>query len=133
MRRLVKLGIRVTPIISQSVADTDTRFYNSLELREAVFEITKTEIITSIKDAEPLGPGGHLDILVIAPCTGNTIAKLANAITDGCILMAAKAHLRNNKPLLLGISTNDGLSANAKNIGSLLVRKNIYFVPFGQE
>lgn len=87
----------------------------------------------TIPQAEPIGPGGLLDILVIFPCTGNTIAKLANGITDTPVLMAAKAHLRNNKPLLISISTNDALGINMKNIGMLLNSKNIYFIPFGQD
>ncbi|PQP89564.1 dipicolinate synthase subunit B [Paenibacillus sp. AR247] len=95
--------------------------------------ITGSEIITSIVDAEPLGPSKLLDVLVIAPCTGNTTSKLANAITDSPVLMAAKAQMRNLRPLVLAISTNDGLGLNAANIAKLLVTKNIYFVPFGQD
>ena len=96
-------------------------------------EITGNKPITTISDAEPIGPGNLLDILVLFPCTGNTIAKLANGITDTPALMAAKAHLRNNKPLLISISTNDALGMNMKNIGLLLNAKNIYFIPFGQD
>src|SRR5699024_5162973 len=96
-------------------------------------EITGKEIITTIVDAEPVGPKLNLDVLIVAPCTGNTLAKLANAVTDSTVTMASKAHLRNQKPLVLAVATNDGLGANAKNIGLLLNTKNIYFVPFGQD
>ena len=97
------------------------------------FEVTKKEIITTIKAAEPIGPKGFLDALIIAPCTGNTIAKIANGITDSAVSMAAKANLRNERPLIIAVSTNDGLSGNAGNIGLLLGRRNVYFVPFGQD
>ena len=96
-------------------------------------DITKKEIITTIPQAEPIGPKNYLDALVIAPCTGNTISKLANAVTDTPVTMAAKATLRNAKPVIIAVSTNDGLGASAKNIGLLLNAKNIYFVPFGQD
>ena len=95
--------------------------------------MTGNDPITTIEDAEPIGPKKYLDVLAIVPCTGNTLAKLANGITDTPVLMAAKAHLRNGKPLVISISTNDGLSMNLKNIGLVLNTKNIYFVPFGQD
>ena len=106
---------------------------NALEFRNKIVGITGREPITSITDAEPIGPNGYLDVMLIAPCTGNTIAKLANGITDSPVLMAAKAHLRNQKPLILSISTNDALGINLKNIGLLMNMKNIYLVPFGQD
>src|SRR5699024_5282214 len=103
------------------------------EWKEKLREITGKELIVTIVDAEPVGPKLNLDVIVVAPCTGNTIAKLANAITDTSVTMACKAHLRNQKPVVLAIATNDGLGANGKNIGLLMNTKNIYFVPFGQD
>ena len=102
-------------------------------MREDIEEITGHKIIDTIMGAEPIGPKGYLDAMVIAPCTGNTLAKLANGITDSPVLMAAKAHLRNNKPLIISISTNDAMGINFKNIGLLMNMKNIYFVPFAQD
>jgi len=96
-------------------------------------EYTGRKVICTVKDAEPIGPKKLLDALVIAPCTGNTLSKIANGITDSCVSMAAKAHLRNRRPVILSIATNDGLGAGAKNIGLLLNTSNIYFVPFGQD
>ncbi|MDS1029061.1 dipicolinate synthase subunit B [Bacillota bacterium LX-D] len=133
VQRLVDEGANILPILSKSVAMTDTRFGTAESWRKALVDITKNEPITSIKDAEPIGPKGLLDALIIAPCTGNTLAKLANGIIDSTVLMAAKAHLRNQKPLVIAVSTNDGLGLNARNIGVLLNVKNIYFVPFGQD
>jgi dipicolinate synthase subunit B len=133
MRRLIALGVRVTPIMSQSVAETDTRFYSSRNLNDIVCGITKTDVITTVKDAEPLGPKNLSDILVIAPCTSNTLAKIANGINDTPVTMAAKSVVRNGKPIVIALSTNDGLSASAINIGLLLNRKNIFFVPFTQD
>lgn len=130
---LVKSGHNVIPIFSYSVSDTDTRFFLAKEFRKEVIAITGKEPICTIVDAEPIGPKNLLDVLVIAPCTGNTLAKINHAITDTPVTMAAKAHLRNNKPLVIAISTNDGLSANAKNIGELLNRRNIFFVPYSQD
>ena len=95
--------------------------------------MSKRTVISSIKDAEPIGPKKLLDALVIAPCTGNTISKLANGITDTCVAMATKAHLRNNRPVLIAVSTNDALGTSARNLGQLLNAKNIYFVPFRQD
>jgi len=133
IKKLLDAGAKVVPIMSEASMSTDTRFGNSADITTRLESLTQTTVISTIENAEPIGPGGFLDILVIAPCTGNTIAKLSNAITDGCVTMAAKAHVRNGKPLLLGVSTNDGLSANAKNIGNLLARKNVFFIPFGQD
>lgn len=133
IQRFMDVGAKVVPIVSNSVQVTDTRFGTSASWLEQLKNITGSEIITSIVDAEPLGPSKLLDVLVIAPCTGNTTSKLANAITDSPVLMAAKAQMRNLRPLVLAISTNDGLGLNAANIAKLLVTKNIYFVPFGQD
>ena len=133
IQRFMDAGAKVVPIVSNSVQVTDTRFGTSASWLEQLKNITGSEIITSIVDAEPLGPSKLLDVLVIAPCTGNTTSKLANAITDSPVLMAAKAQMRNLRPLVLAISTNDELGLNAANIAKLLVTKNIYFVPFGQD
>ncbi len=130
---LVKEGADVLPIISESVDKFDTRFGTADDLKKKLTLITGKKPISTIVEAEPIGPKGLLDILVIAPCTGNTIAKIANAVTDGPVTMACKAHLRNMRPVVVAVSTNDGLSANAKNIGTLLNMKNIYMVPFGQD
>lgn len=133
LERLSKDFENIQPIMSENVFSTDSRFGTAEEFKNRMKEICGKEIINSITAAEPIGPKGLLDLLIIAPCTGNTIAKLAGGITDSAVTMAAKAHLRNNRPLLLAVSTNDGLSGNAGNIGNLLNRKNIYFVPFGQD
>jgi dipicolinate synthase subunit B len=133
MEKLVEAGAQVTPIISDSVNETDTRFGSAAKWKEEISRRTKNDLITTIPEAEPVGPGKLFDIMIIAPCSGNTLAKLATGITDTPVLMAAKAHLRNGGPLVLGISTNDGLSINAKNLGLILNMKNIYFVPFGQD
>ena len=133
MQRLIDEGAEVFPIMSEISYNTDTRFGNARSYIEQIESISNRKIISSIVGAEPIGPKALLDIMVIAPCTGNTISKLANAITDSAVLMAAKAHLRNNKPVVIGVSTNDGLGMNAKNVGVLLNTKNIYFIPFRQD
>ncbi|CAA7602523.1 Dipicolinic acid synthetase, subunit B [Acididesulfobacillus acetoxydans] len=133
MQALVDGGADVTPIISYAVDSMDTRFGKAAEWKNAFREICRKDPIHTIPDAEPVGPRKMFDCLVIAPCTGNTLAKLAGGIIDSPVLMAAKAHLRNQRPLVLAISTNDGLGLNARNIGMLLVTKNVYFVPFGQD
>ena len=130
---LVKLGAAVVPIFSYNVQRMDTRFGGAKEFMEAVEEITGNHGIQTIQEAEPIGPKANLDVMVIAPCTGNTMAKLWNGITDSPVLMASKAHLRNQKPLVISISTNDAMGMNFKNIGNLMNTKNIYFVPFGQD
>ena len=122
---------RVVPIVSQVVADTDTRFGKAHDLMREMERICDHRVITTIKGAEPIGPQKLLDLLIIAPCTGNTLGKLAAGVTDSSVTMAAKAHLRNERPV--APSTNDGLSASAASIGALLPRKYIYFVPFGQD
>lgn len=126
-------GAEIYPILSYSVNETDNRFYKTSELKKAIGEITDKPIINSIVAAEPIGPRKLLDIVVVMPATGNTIAKLANGIIDTPALMAIKAHLRNQRPVVIGISTNDGLGINARNIGILINMKNIYFIPFGQD
>jgi dipicolinate synthase subunit B len=133
MKHLVDEGADVTPIISYSVKDMDTRFGKAEDWVNQFKEITQKEPIHTIPGAEPIGPQKMFDCVVIAPCTGNTLAKLANGITDTPVLMASKSHLRNQRPLVLAISTNDGLGINARNLGTLLITKNIYLVPFGQD
>jgi dipicolinate synthase subunit B len=133
IQRFVDAGANVIPIASYTVMTTDTRFGQSAEWQKKLRDITGNEIISTIVDAEPLGPSKLLDVLVIAPCTGNTTSKLANAMTDSPVLMAAKAQMRNQRPLVLAISTNDGLGLNLANIAKLLFAKHIYFVPFGQD
>ncbi len=132
-KQLVEQGIRLIPIYSDMVQKTDTRFGKALDFRSDMEQITGEKGIFTIPQAEPIGPTGYLDALIIAPCTGNTMAKLCAGITDSPVLMAAKAHLRNEKPLILSISTNDALGMNFKNIGMLMNMKHIYFVPFGQD
>lgn len=133
IEKLVEGGADIYPIISPAVDTFDTRFGTAEKWKNKLIEITGKELIKTIVDAEPVGPKLNLDVLVVAPCTGNTTAKLANAITDTSVTMAVKAHLRNNRPVVLAIATNDGLGANAKNIGLLLNMKNIYLVPFCQD
>jgi dipicolinate synthase subunit B len=133
MAQLIITGAKVTPILSDSVNNTDTKFGTAASLKEKIAELTTTPIITTIVAAEPIGPQKLLDALVILPATGNTLAKLAAGIADTPVTMAAKSHLRNGRPLILGISSNDALGTGAKNIGNLLGAKNIYFLPFGQD
>ncbi len=123
----------LVPIMSDTAAETDTRFGTAAEHIRRLMELSGKHVITTVAEAEPLGPKLPLDALLIAPCTGNTLAKLAQGITDSSVTMAAKAHLRNGRPLVIAFSTNDGLSGSAENIGRLLNRKNVYFVPFGQD
>lgn len=130
---LVEKGAHVYPIFSTNVQTTDSRFGDTEEYMDHIASMTGNQPILSLEEAEPIGPKGYLDVLLIAPCTGNTLAKLASGITDTPVLMAAKAHLRNSKPLVISLSTNDALGMNFKNIGELYNVKNIYFVPFGQD
>ena len=130
---LVQAGAFVYPIFSKNFQTIDSRFGDTREFINRITNLTGNEPILTIEEAEPIGPSASLDILLIAPCTGNTLAKLACGITDTPVLMAAKAHLRNLRPLVLSISTNDALGASLKNIGLLMNTKNIYFVPFGQD
>lgn len=131
--RLKEAGAELYPVFSEKVQLTDTRFGTAEHWREQFEALCGRPIITNIVEAEPIGPQNKLDTMVIAPCTGNTLAKLVYGITDGPVLMAAKAHMRNNKPLVLAIATNDGLSRNAKNIAAMLEEKNVFVVPFGQD
>ncbi len=123
----------VIPIVSECTAATDTRFGNAHDLMREMERICDHRVISTIQAAEPIGPKKLLDLLIICPCTGNTLGKLAAGVTDSSVTMAAKAHLRNERPLLIAPSTNDGLGASAHSIGALLSRKYIYFVPFGQD
>ncbi len=130
---VVNEGAQVYPIISSSVDSFDTRFGTADSFKDKLIKMTGHNIIRTIVEAEPIGPKNLFDILVIAPCTGNTLGKIANAITDTSVTMAFKAHMRNNKPVVIAVSTNDGLGVNAKNLGVLMVMKNVYLVPFGQD
>lgn len=123
----------VTPILSPAAGETDSRFGTAREHVTRVVEICGREPLGTIAEVEPIGPGKLLDALIIAPCTGNTLAKLAHGIADGPVTMAAKSHLRNGRPVVIALSTNDALAGAAENIGRLLVRKHYYFVPFGQD
>lgn len=131
--RLKEMGAQITPIFSYQTQTCDTRFGSAKDFVEGICEITESEGIKTIVQAEPIGPNAFLDVMVIAPCTGNTAAKLCAGIVDTPVLMAAKAHMRNGKPLVIAISTNDALGMNFKTIGQLMNMKNIYFVPFGQD
>ena len=133
LEQLTAVYETVVPIVSETSAFTDTRFGDSEDLLEQLEDLTGQEVLCDIPSVEPIGPKKLLDVLVIAPATGNTIAKLANGIADTAVTMAAKSHLRNGRPVVVAVSSNDGLAAGARNIGELLVRKNSYFVPFGQD
>lgn len=126
-------GWTLWPIMSEAAACTDTRFGRAEDFLTRAEFVCGRSAITTVAQAEPIGPKKLLDALVICPCTGNTLAKLAHGVTDGAVTMAAKAHMRNGRPLIIAISTNDGLSASAPNLGALLGRKQVYFVPFGQD
>ena len=133
LEQLTRIYETVIPIASETSAFTDTRFGTSDDLMDRMEELTGRDVLCDIPAVEPIGPKGLLDVLVIAPATGNTIAKLAAGITDTAVTMAAKAHLRNGRPVVVAMASNDGLAAGARNIGELLVRKHYYFVPFGQD
>lgn len=133
MRRLSALGGELFPILSDNAYGCDTRFYPAADVREVAREICGRDIWHTLAQVEPIGPKGLLDLMLVMPCTGNTLAKLAGGISDTPVTMACKSHLRNERPVLLAISTNDGLAGNAGNIGSLLNRKNVFFVPFRQD
>ena len=130
---LVSDGADVLPIISKTVAETDTRFGKADDLKRMLEGITGKKPLREITEVEPIGPKGLIDVMVAAPCTGSSIAKIANGISDTPVTLAVKSHLRNNRPVVIAVSTNDGLSGNIRNIGTLLTRKNIYIVPFGQD
>lgn len=133
LEKLTAVYETVIPIVSEASAFTDTRFGTSEDLLDRLEDLTGQEVLCDIPSVEPIGPKKLLDVLVIAPATGNTIAKLAAGIADTAVTMAAKSHLRNGRPVVVAVSSNDGLAAGARNIGELLVRKNYYFVPFGQD
>lgn len=130
---LKSTGADIIPIMSETAYSTNTRFGESKDFIKRIEDITGNEVLHTIYQTEPIGPKKMLDALVILPCTGNTLAKLSNAIADSSVTLAAKAHLRNKRPLIIAVSTNDGLGAAAENIGRLLSRKHCYFVPFGQD
>ena len=130
---LRKLNYDIVPIMSEIAYNTDTRFGRAEEFISRIETVCKHEIFHTIPQVEPIGPKKMLDLLIVAPCTGNTAAKLANGITDASVTMAAKSHLRNGRPLVIAVSTNDGLTGAAKNIGSLLNYRNVYLVPFRQD
>ena len=133
MEHLAQAGYQIIPIMSPVAYSTDTRFGKAADFVEKIREICGMDIIRTIPEAEPIGPKRLLDAMIIAPCTGNTLAKLASGVTDTSVTMAAKAHLRNQRPLIIAPSTNDGLAINGKNINTLSMLKNIYFVPYGQD
>ncbi len=133
MRKVKEKGYDVFPIMSETVYSTDTRFGKCKDFIDEIEDICQRKIIATVTAAEPIGPKKLIDALVIAPCTGNTLGKLASGIYDGCVPLSAKATLRNNCPVIIAPSTNDGLGASAKNIGMLLNTKSIFFVPFGQD
>ena len=133
MRSLSQTGAGVTAVFSETAYQTDTRFGAAADWVKEAEEITGRPVIHTIAGAEPIGPQKKLDLLIVAPATGNTLGKLAHGVTDTAVTMACKSHLRNNRPILLGISTNDGLSGSAANIGALMGRKNIFFVPWRQD
>lgn len=133
IERMVQQKANVIPIFSDRSKSTDTRFGSAKDFLQKAKDITGNDPITTIVEAEKVGPNNLLDIIIIAPCTGNTLAKLANAIIDSPVLMAAKGMLRNDKPVVIAVSTNDALSNNLKNIGLLINAKSVYFVPFGQD
>ena len=126
-------GYELIPILSDNAAHCDTRFGTAERFVERVESLAGRRAVKTIVEAEPLGPSNAMDVLVIAPCTGNTLAKLAAGVTDNAVTMAAKSHLRNGKPVVIALATNDGLAASAPNIAALLGRKHYYFVPFGQD
>ena len=133
LKAVVDDGNDVLPIFSHNVSTFDTRFYKAKDFEDDVIAITGKHPIKTIVGAEPMGTSKAVDLLLVAPCTGNTLSKIANGITDTPVTMAVKATLRNNKPVVLSVSSNDSLGANARNIGTLLNTRNVYFVPFGQD
>lgn len=130
---LLESGYLLKPVLSYSVQEMSTRFFNKDEFRKQVENICGEKAITSIVEAEPIGPKKMFDALIVLPCTGNTLAKLAQGITDTPVTMAVKAHIRNERPVLICVSTNDGLSTSFKNIATLMNKKNVYISPFSQD
>lgn len=133
IKHLVDEGANVIPIFSYNAQTLDTKFGNAKDHIEEIINITGNKPLMTIPEAEPIGPTGYLDVLVVLPCTGNTLAKFTNGITDTPVLMAMKAHVRNEKPLVISLATNDAMGANFKNIGMAFNLKYVYFVPFGQD
>ena len=133
MRQLASVGYEILPILSENVYCTDTRFGKASTLIDTVEDICKREVVHTIVDAEPIGPKLSLEAMIICPCTGNTLAKISAGITDTAVTMAAKAHLRGNRPLIIALASNDALSANLKNIGHMLTKKCVYFTPMMQD
>ena len=133
LEKLAETGAEIVPIMSKTAAGTDTRFGTAEFFTDKIKTITGSNIITEIKDAEPIGPKNLLDALVVLPCTGNSLAKIASGIADTAVTLAVKAHLRNQKPVLIAVSTNDGLGTASKNIAALMNAKNLYFIPFTQD
>lgn len=133
LQDLVSGGNNVYPIVTDNVLKYDTRFGKAEDFLKKIKTITNNEVISNIVQAEPLGPKNLIDVLVVAPCTGNTLSKLANAVSDNAVTLTAKSLMRNNKPVVIGVSTNDGLGLSMCNIAKLLNTKNFYFVPFKQD
>ncbi len=133
LRNLITKGYEVQPIMSETVWSTDTHFGTAEALKTQVEQLCSMPIIHTVVDAEPIGPKRMLEALLLCPCTGNTLAKLANGITDTAVCMAVKAQLRSNRPVVIALASNDALSANLKNIATLLSRKSVYFVPMTQD
>ena len=133
MKTLLEKGYEINPIMSECAYSTDTRFHRAEDFKSELIRTSGREIIHTVVDAEPLGPKTPLDALVIAPCTGNTLAKIAHGVTDTAVAMAAKAHLRQDRPLIIALASNDAMSQNLSNIAALLMRKSVYFVPMRQD
>lgn len=133
LKAFVNSGIEILPILSENAYNISTRFGKSEDLRKKIEEMTKNKIIHTIEESEPIGPNSDLEAMIIAPCTGNTLAKMAIGISDTSVTMAAKAHMRNQKPLVIGLCSNDALSSNLSNIGIMLNKKNVFFAPMYQD
>ena len=133
VKELVGMGMEVTPILSFNASTLDTRFGKAEDFRRRLIELTGRDPMTTLTDVEPIGPKGLFDVLVVAPCTGTTLGRLANGLSDSPVSLAVKSHLRRSRPVVLAVSTNDALAGAAENIGKLLGRKNYYFVPFRQD
>ena len=133
LKSLIECGEEILPVMSEILYTTDTRFAPAERVRSEIEALTGRGIVHTVKDAEPIGPSIRPELLVVAPCTGNTLAKIANGITDTSVTMAVKSQLRSDRPVLIALATNDGLSGNLQNLGALLCRKNVYFVPIVQD